>query len=69
MRLSNGEALAARVGILIPIVSFLKIGSTIKSAFILVLVIDKEIFKTKVSFLASWDIYLHNNPFCHSYNT
>lgn len=40
----------------------------ISSVFLLVIVVDKEVLKTKTSFLAIPDIKLNNNSFCHSYN-
>ena len=39
------------------------------TSFLLVLIIDEKVAKTDTSFLAVSDKYLHNGPFCYSYNT
>lgn len=63
MRLSGGEALAAKISTLVFIIYFLKIESITKSASILSLIINKKVAKTKTSFLAGWNICLHNVNF------
>lgn len=50
--MSNKRVLIAKIEILRPIASFLKVGFIAISIFILVIVVNKKVAKIKTSFLA-----------------
>lgn len=57
MHLSGGKVLVVKVKTWSPTTSLSILGLIVSLAFILVIVIDKQVVKTKTSFLADQDKY------------